>query len=127
MRHRHKRLQLNRFTSWHRATMKSLARSLLLSQSIKTTLQRAKAARPLIERLISLAKENTLSAKRQANKILDDHVLVSLLFNDIGPRFLKRTGGYTRIINLGSRRGDNAKTVIFELTEIKKKEKRDSL
>ena len=124
MRHKNKRLQLNRFTSWRRATIRSLTRSLLLSQSIKTTLQKAKATRPQVERLISLARENTLSAKRQANRILDDHALVSLLFNEIGPRFVKRTGGYTRIINLGSRRGDNANTVIFELTEIKQKEKR---
>lgn len=124
MRHSKKRLQLNRFTSWHEATLKSLAQNVLTRQSIRTTLHKAKAARPLIEKLISLAKENTLAAKRRAFQILNSHSLVSLLFNEIGPRFLKRQGGYTRIINLGSRRGDNANTVIFELTEIKLKEKK---
>lgn len=124
MRHKKKRLQLNRFTSWRQATLRSLTQSLLINQSIKTSLHRAKATRPQVEKLITLAKENTLAAKRQANQILNDHELVSLLFNDIGPRFVNRVGGYTRIINLGVRRGDNAKRVIFELTEIKKKEKR---
>ncbi len=122
MRHRNAKLQLNRFTSWRKSTLISLAQSLLTQQSIKTTAHKAKAARPLVEKLISLAKVNTLAAKRRAFKILSDHRLVSLLFNEIGPRFANRIGGYTRIINLGVRRGDNAKLVILELTEIKKKE-----
>lgn len=122
MRHSNKKLQLNRFTSWHKATVISMARSILTYQSIRTTLAKAKASRQLIEKLITLAKENTLSAKRQAAQILNDHKLVSMLFSDIGPRFAKRVGGYTRIINVGKRRGDDAEVVIFELTEIKKKE-----
>lgn len=122
MRHKRARLQLNRFTSWRKATLKGLARNLLIRQSIRTTAAKAKAAKPLAEKLISLAKLNTLSAKRTAFKMLGDHRLVSLLFGDIGPRFTNRTGGYTRILNLGVRRGDNAKLVIWELTEIKKKE-----
>ncbi len=122
MRHGKKRLQLNRFTSWHKATLKSLARNLLIYQSIKTTRSRAFAVKPLAEKLITLSKENTLAAKRQAFKILCDHKLVSRLFNEIGLRFKHRTGGYTRIINLGKRRGDDANMVIFELTEIIKKE-----
>lgn len=121
MRHKIKKFQLNRFTSWRKSTLKSLARSLLIHQSIKTTHLRAKAVKPLVERLISLAKLNTLTARRQAAKILNDHKIVSLLFNEIGPRFSKYQGGYTRIINLGARRGDNASIVIFELTEIKEK------
>ena len=119
MRHRKSRLQLNRFTSWRTATLKALARSLLIHQSIKTTKTKAKAAKPFIEQIISLAKLNTLSAKRQAFRILGNHKLVSLLFNDIGPRFNNKIGGYTRILNLGARRGDNAKLVILELTEKK--------
>lgn len=122
MRHADKRLQLNRFTSWHKATVNSIARALLINQSIKTTKHRAQASRQLIEKLITLAKENTLAAKRRAFKYLQDHKLVALLFSDIGPRFKNRTGGYTRMINLGKRRGDDADIVIFELTEIKKKE-----
>lgn len=122
MRHRKNRLQLNRFTSWYKATLISLARNLLIQQSIKTSLNKAKAVKPLVEKLISLAKRNTLNAKREAFRILSDHKLVSLLFNEIGPRFTNRNSGYTRIINLGRRRGDNAQMVILELTEIKKKE-----
>ena len=117
-------MQLNRFTSWRKATLKSMAQALVLHQSIKTTLTKAKAARPLVEELVSLAKANTLTAKRRAFDILGAHELVKLLFDQVGPRFAKRQGGYTRIINLGSRRGDNAKTVIFEFTEIQKKEKK---
>lgn len=124
MRHRKSRTELNRFTSWRKATLISIARSLLIYQSIKTTKRKAFLARPLAEKLISLAKQNTLAAKRYAYKILGDHKLVSLLFTDIGPRFSSKNGGYTRIIALGKRRGDDADLAIFELTEIKEKEKK---
>ena len=124
MRHRKARNLLNRFTSWRKATLVSLARSLLLHQSIKTTMHKAKSAKPLIEKLISLAKRNTLAAKRQAFRILGDHSLVKLLFTEIAPRFANKQSGFTRIINLGARRGDNAQIAILELTEIKKKEVR---
>ncbi|MFH1355186.1 MAG: 50S ribosomal protein L17 [Candidatus Omnitrophota bacterium] len=120
MRHKKARHQLNRFTSWRKATLKSLARNILTRQRITTSVSKAKAAQPMIEGLISLAKRNTLSAKRKAASILNnDHILVSRLFNDIGPRFKDRMGGYTRIVNLGYRRGDNSKLAVFELTEIK--------
>lgn len=122
MRHAKKRLQLNRFTSWYKATMKALARSVFIDQSIKTTRAKAFAVKPVIEKLITLAKKNTLSAKRQAYKVLCDHNLVSKLFDDIGPRFKNRAGGYVRIMNLGKRRGDDANMVILELTEIMKRE-----
>ncbi|MCM8771272.1 MAG: 50S ribosomal protein L17 [Candidatus Omnitrophica bacterium] len=121
MRHQKSRYQLNRFTSWRKATLVSLAKNLLIHQSIKTTKVKAKAARRLVERLISLGKENTLSAKRRAYQILGEHRLVSLLFNEIASRFGNRNGGYTRILPLGRRRGDNASLVIFELTEKKVK------
>ena len=122
MRHKKSRSLNNRFTSWRKSTLKSMARNALIYQSIKTSPQKAKAARPLIEKLITLAKSNTLAAKRKAFSILGSHDLVSLLFNEIGPRFTKRQGGYVRIIRLGVRRGDNAQLAILELTEIKKKE-----
>jgi large subunit ribosomal protein L17 len=89
-------------------------------QSIKTTRVKAKAVKPLIDKLISIAKQNTLAVRRQAYRILGDHKLVSLLFSDIAPRFNNKIGGYTRILNLGKRRGDDAQLVILELTEIKK-------
>ncbi len=122
MRHSKKRRQLGRFTSWHDATIKSLARNMVICQSIKTTMTRAKASRPMVEKLIALGKANSLFARRQAQKILGEHRLVNLLFNDIAPRFANRSSGFTRIISLGNRRGDDAKMVIFELTELKKKE-----
>ena len=124
MRHRQSRFNLNRFTSWRKATLASLARSIIIYQSIRTTKVKAQAVKPLIDKLISLAKANTLQAKRRAYKILNDHKLVALLFSDIGPRFAKRTGGYTRMLNLETRRGDGADMVLLELTEIKKKERK---
>lgn len=122
MRHNQKRHQLNRFTSWRKATVISLARNVLIQQSIRTTKAKAKAARGLVERLITLAKKNTLDAKRQAFDILQDHRLVSVLFSDIGMRFKNKTGGYTRILLLNNRRGDNAPMAILELTQTIKKE-----
>ncbi|MFA5093189.1 MAG: 50S ribosomal protein L17 [Candidatus Omnitrophota bacterium] len=122
MRHGKKRMQLGRFTSWHDATIKSLAKNMVICQSIKTTLVRAKASKQMVDKLITLAKKDTLFARRQAQKVLGEHKLVNLLFNEIGPRFAKRSSGFTRIIGLGKRRGDNAEMAIFELTELKKKE-----
>lgn len=122
MRHRRSRLHLNRFTSWRKATLISLAKNLLIFESIHSTKTKAQAVKPLIEKLIGLAKDNSLAARRRAFQILGDHKLVKLLFDDIGKRFEKRASGFTRMMHLGSRRGDNAEIVILELTEIKKKE-----
>ncbi len=124
MRHAKAKYSLNRFSSWRKATVLSLVKNVLICQSIKTTRARAKAARPVVDRLISLAKENNLAARRQAYKILTDHKLVSLLFAEVAPRFQGRNGGYSRIINFAQRRGDGTPLVILELTEIKKKEPR---
>jgi len=124
MRHSKAKLQLNRFTSWRKATLKSLASSIILHESIKTTLTKAKAVKPLVDELITLAKLNTLFARRRAYQLLGQHRLVSILFSDIGPRYTNRAGGYTRILSLGSRRGDSAEIAILELTEIKKKKAR---
>jgi len=122
MRHKKAKYKLNRFTSWRKSTLNSLARSVLIYQSIKTTKTKARAVKPLIEQLITMGKENSLAAKRRAYAVLCDHKLVSLLFSDIAPRFSKRQGGYTRLLALGKRRGDNAEMALLELTEIKKKE-----
>lgn len=120
MRHGKAKYQFNRFTSWHRATLISTAKNVLAYQQIKTTKIKAKAVKPLVEKLITLAKENTLAAKRRAFALLGDHKLVKILFSDIGPRFKNRTGGYTRTILAQRRRGDNAEMAILALTEIKK-------
>lgn len=127
MRHGKKRFQLNRFTSWRSATITSLAKNLLIHQSIKTTRQRAYAVRPLIDKLVTLGKSDSLAARRQAYRILSDHKLVNLLFSDIAPRFTNRIGGYSRVLLLGARRGDNAQGAVLELTEIKKEEPRKAV
>ena len=116
MRHQKIRTRLSRNSSLRRATMRDLAKAVLIRQRICTTKPKAKEARKLIERLITLGKEGTLAAKRRAFAILCDHVLVSQLFSIAG-RFNARQGGYTRIIPLGQRRGDNAELAYLELTE----------
>jgi large subunit ribosomal protein L17 len=111
------RLSRNQTLRW--ATVRDLAKATLIAQSIQTTQARAKEARKLVEKLITLGKSGSLSAKRKAFSILCDHRLVSELFKDTAPLFNSRIGGYTRIIKLGPRRGDNAQMVILELTEKK--------
>jgi large subunit ribosomal protein L17 len=120
MRHRKTNKRLNRNRSLRKATLRDLAKSVLLYQSIQTTKVKAKEARRLVEYLISLGKRQDLSSRRLAYAELGDHNLVSLLFNDIAPRFKNRKGGYTRVINWINRKGDNAQKVILELTEIKR-------
>jgi len=95
-------------------------------ERLKTTLAKAKEARPLAEKMITLAKKNTLHTKRQALRFLTKETAVKKLFEDIGPRFSERPGGYTRIVKLGPRMGDGAQMAMFELigSEYKKKEKK---
>lgn len=113
---------MNRFTSWRKATLRSMVRNLFIYESIRTTLNKAKATKPLADKLIGMAKVNQLSRKRRAFDVLSDHKLVNKLFDDIAPRFAA-TSGFTRIVRLGNRRGDNAELVIFELTKVEKKER----
>ncbi|MCU0650830.1 MAG: 50S ribosomal protein L17 [Candidatus Omnitrophica bacterium] len=120
-----KRHRLNRRTAWRTATVRSLVQSLIIKESIKTTLARAKAARPVAEKLISWAKDNSIEKKRLAFATLGDHSLVSLLFSQIGPRFKDRAGGFTRILRLENRRGDDAQMALFQLTQLKEKEKKE--
>jgi len=121
MRHAKQRLQLNRFTSWRRATLISIAKSLLTREQIITTKVKARAAAPFVEKLISLAKKDSLTNRRLAYKTLGEHNLVSLLFKEVGPRFNNRNCGFTRILPWTFRRGDGAQLVILELTERKEK------
>lgn len=118
MRHRVSGNRLSRSTSLRKAMVRDLAKATLINQRIRTTSARAKEARKLVERLISLGKKDTLAAKRRAFSILCDHGVVSDLFKNIAGRFKNRMGGYTRIIPLAeNRRGDNASMVYLELTE----------
>lgn len=112
--------RLSRNSSLRKATVRDIAKAALTRQRICTTQAKAKEARKLVDRLITLGKNGTLADKRRAFAILCDHQLVSDLFNKTSPRFKDRVGGYTRIIRLGPRRGDNAKLAFLELTEKEK-------
>ncbi|MBZ0167481.1 MAG: 50S ribosomal protein L17, partial [Candidatus Omnitrophica bacterium] len=117
MRHKIAGNTLNRKTSHRKATVRDLAKATLIQERICTTKAKAKEARKLVEKLITLGKSGTLANKRRAYAILCDHQLVSDLFNNTAKRFEKRAGGYTRIILSNNRRGDNAQLAYLELTE----------
>lgn len=109
--------KLSRNSTLRKATMRDIAIATLIRQRITTTKAIAKEGRKLVDQLITMGKKNTLSEKRRAFSVLCDHQLVSDLFEKIAPRFKSRSGGYTRIMQLGQRRGDNASLVLLELTE----------
>ncbi|MBF0570537.1 MAG: 50S ribosomal protein L17 [Candidatus Omnitrophica bacterium] len=117
MRHGKSGNRLSRNQSLRKATLRDLARAILLQERICTTRAKAKEARKLIEKLITLGKKDTLAAKRRAFAILCDHTIVSQLFKTTAPRFKARNGGYTRIIPYIQRSGDNAELAFLELTE----------
>jgi len=94
---------------------RNMVTSLLDKERIQTTLDRAKAIRPLAEKMITLGKRETLHARRQALAFVKDPAVVSKLFDTLAPRFSQRPGGYTRIIRLGFRDGDGAQMAIIEL------------
>ncbi len=108
---------LNRNSSHRKATVRDIAKATLIKERICTTKAKAKEARKLVDKLITLGKKGTLADKRHAFAVLCNHKLVSELFTKTAPRFKNRVGGYTRIIPLGTRRGDNAQLVFLELTE----------
>ena len=110
--------RLSRNQSLRKATVRDLAKATLIQQRIRTTKAKAKEARKLVDRLITLGKKGSLAGRRKAFSILCDHHLVSQLFNKTAPLFKQRLGGYTRIIPISARRmGDNAELVYLELTE----------
>jgi large subunit ribosomal protein L17 len=97
--------------------LRNLVRSLFVHERIETTVTRAKEARRLAEQMITLAKQNTLHARRQARAFLNDESLVKHLFDNIAPRYRERQGGYTRIVRVSRRRGDGVETAVLELVE----------
>ena len=115
MRHRNAGWKLGRNTSHRRALMRNLTTSVLLNERVETTLQKAKAVRPWVERMITLGKRDTLHARRQAAAYLLQPSAVSKLFATIAPRYGDRNGGYTRIIRTGWRQGDGADIAVLEL------------
>jgi large subunit ribosomal protein L17 len=117
MRHRHGLRKLNR-TSEHRlAMLRNMCVSLLNHEAIKTTVPKAKELRRVVEPLITLAKEATVANRRLAFARLRDRDVVTKLFNELGPRYAARPGGYTRILKMGFRVGDNAPMAFVELVD----------
>ena len=108
MRHRKAGRKLNRNSSHRIALMRSLAISIILHESIKTTLAKAKEIRGFLEPLVTLAKENNVANQRKVYAKLRDRAAVAKLFDNIGPRFVERPGGYLRVIKRGYRSGDKS-------------------
>ncbi len=123
MRHRKKRSKLGMKTSHRKAALRSMAKALLKYQRIEISLARAKEVRRLVEHLITLSKDDTVTSRRRAFDILTDRDLVGKLFKETAPLFKNRSSGYTRIIPTYFRRGDGANMCILELTEKKVIEK----
>ncbi len=117
MRHRHGLRKLNRTSSHRLAMLRNMANSLLRHEAIKTTLPKAKELRRVVEPIITLGKKPTLANRRLAFDRLRDRENVVKLFDQLGPRFSKRNGGYLRILKFGFRKGDNAPMAYVELLD----------
>ena len=117
MRHGHGLRKLNRTTSHRLAMLQNMMNSLLQHEAIKTTLPKAKELRRVVEPMITLAKVDTVANRRLAFNRLRDRDMVTKLFNVLGPRFNTRPGGYTRILKMGFRVGDNAPMALVELVD----------
>ncbi|MCP9491240.1 MAG: 50S ribosomal protein L17 [Solirubrobacteraceae bacterium MAG38_C4-C5] len=116
MRHRKQRGKLSRSAAHRKALMRNLCKEVIEHERIKTTEAKAKALRPELEQLITLAKRGDLHARRQALSTLgQDKFAVYKLFEDVAPRYAERPGGYTRILKLGPRRSDSTEMVFIEL------------
>jgi large subunit ribosomal protein L17 len=117
MRHRQGLRKLNRTSSHRLAMLRNMCNSLITHEAIKTTLPKAKELRMAVEPLITLGKTPTLANRRLAFDRTRDRDVVAKLFNDLGPRFKARPGGYTRILKMGFRVGDNAPMAFVELVD----------
>ena len=127
MRHLKSGSKLGRNPAHRRATLRNLVTNVIERERITTTLARAKAARRLVDQMITLGKRDSLHARRQAAAFLMTPDATKKLFSDVAPRFADRSGGYTRIIHAGWRIGDGAQVAILELVsyKLKKKEKKE--
>ena len=121
-RHMNTGRKLSRNTSHRRALLDNLVRSVILSESIRTTTAKAKEARRVVEKIITKARVGTLAARRNVHRTVRDQAALAKLFDSIAPRFKTRPGGYTRIIHVQNRVGDNAPMAILELVEKSKAE-----
>lgn len=127
MRHQVKKGYLRRNSSHRRALLRNLVTSFVEKDRITTTVAKAKNAKPIAEKMITLAKRNTLHSRRQALSYLTTEAAVKRLFDEVGPRFTERPGGYTRIVKLAmTRAGDGAEMAVLEMvgSEFKKKAKK---
>ncbi|AAV82722.1 50S ribosomal protein L17 [Idiomarina loihiensis] len=115
MRHRKSGRQLNRNSSHRQAMFRNMASSLVRHEIIKTTLPKAKELRRVVEPLITMAKQDSVANRRLAFARTRDKEVVGKLFNELGPRYEERPGGYTRIMKCGFRTGDNAPMAYIEL------------
>jgi len=127
MRHKVAGWKLGRNTSHRRSLLRNLVTSLIVEERIETTVPKAKALRPLVEKMVTLGKRGDLSARRQAGAYLMTKEAVTRLFDTVAPRFGDREGGYLRIIRAGWRKGDGADTAFVELlgSEKLQEEKRE--
>ena len=119
MRHGFAKRRLNRTSSHRQAMFRAMSCSLLEHEQIKTTLPKAKELRPIVERLITMARSGSLHARRMAISKLQSNKVVKKLFDDLAPRFANRAGGYIRIMKAGFRYGDAAPMAIIEFVERK--------
>ena len=117
MRHRKKVPKLGRTASHRDAMLRNLTTDLLRHEKVTTTLAKAKAVRPVAERMVTLGKRDTLHARRRAARVIRDADVVHKVFNELAPRYAERPGGYTRILRLPPRSGDRAEMAIIELVE----------
>lgn len=117
MRHAIKHRKLGRTTSHRTAMFRNQLASLIEHGRIRTTLPKAKELRPIAERLITRGREDTVHARRVAGRWIPDRATIKKLFDEIGPRFADRPGGYLRILKLGPRPGDAAEMAILELVD----------
>jgi large subunit ribosomal protein L17 len=117
MKHRIKGRKFSRNTAHRKALLRNLSLAALQQEVIKTTLPKAKELRPFLEKLLTIAKKDTLANRRLAISILGNNLVVDKLFKEIGPRISSRNGGYTRIMKFGFRTGDKAPMAIFELVD----------
>ena len=117
MRHKKSGRKLGRTSSHRKAMFRNMATSLLLHETINTTLPKAKELRRIVEPLITLARKDDISNRRLAFSRLRDKVIVGKLFNDLGPHFKERPGGYLRILKIGQRSGDSAPMAIVQLID----------
>ncbi len=115
MRHRKKGKILGRAKQPREMMLRNLASSILIYEKVKTTIAKAKAVKPLVEKLISAAKEGNLAARRKLIEVLPQKMAVKKAMEVLGARYKDRKGGYTRIVKLGKRQGDGAEIVIIEL------------